>query len=123
MLLDSMWGSAFDLMPGDCVGSVVGWVGLMVADVAEIQLIVFAWNAAMVQAKTLKCKLEVNIPCKHPCISSSQSRCSAIQSQLHHGHLTTHASICFYNRSTMSRENYKGWRKNRNMGVGERKIK
>ena len=59
MLLDSMWGSAFDPMPGDCVGSGVGWVGLMVADVDEIQSIVFAWNETMVQAKTLKCKLEV----------------------------------------------------------------
>ena len=52
-------GSAFDPMSEDCVGSDVGWLDSMFADVAEIQLIVFAWNATMVQAKTLKSKLEV----------------------------------------------------------------
>ena len=41
-LLDLMWGSAFEPMPGDCVESGVDWLGLMVVDVAEIQLIAFA---------------------------------------------------------------------------------
>ena len=64
--MDWLWGmvgfevgSAFAPMSEDCVGSDVGWLDSMFADVAEIQLIVFAWNATMVQAKTLKCKLEV----------------------------------------------------------------
>ena len=43
------------------VRSGVGWLDSMVADEAKIQLIVFAWNATMVQAKTLKCVSELEV--------------------------------------------------------------
>ena len=52
-------GSTFDPLSHHGVRSVVCWEDLMVANVADIQLVVFAWDATMVQAKTLKCKLEV----------------------------------------------------------------
>ena len=47
-----------DLYPIQCqaitLDHLVGWVDSMVADVANIRLVVFAWNATMVQTKTLK---------------------------------------------------------------------
>ena len=95
-------GSAFDPMSNDSVRSGVGRVGSMVANVADTQLIVLAWNATMVQAKTLNCKLEVNLPCKHPFISSSQSRCSAIQSQLHTIQPSTHPSESYWSANVIN---------------------
>ena len=46
-------GSAFDPMSNHGVRSGVAWLDSMVADEAKIHLVVFAWNATMVQAKTL----------------------------------------------------------------------
>ena len=94
LLLLWMVGSLFDPMSDDLFECGVGLVDSVVGCEGNNQLIVLAWDATMVQAKTFKCKLEVNLLYKHPFItSSSQSGCSAIQSQLHYGHPTIHSSI------------------------------
>ena len=84
--------SDFDPMTDDLFGCGVGSVDSVVAGEGNNELVVLAWDATMVQAKTLKCELEVNLPCKHTFISSSQSRGSAIQSQLHTIQPSTHPS-------------------------------
>ena len=54
-------GSAFDPMSNYGVRSGVGWLDSMVADEAKIHLVVFAWNATMLQAKILKCEEKVSL--------------------------------------------------------------
>ena len=51
-MVGSIVGSVSDPMP-DCQFDVVGSVDEMVADQESVQLVVFAWDATMVQAKTL----------------------------------------------------------------------